>query len=292
LREQIQERALLFTADKIDEQAIADSSKELVTNLAKLSIKYPNQPVYHVLLARMYADEGQFDKAIPYYLRATTLLPEDGLILAEYAQILFLAEGNSMTAQIKDLALRSLQLTPQNQTGLSLAGIASFQDGEFQRAIDFWTHALALLPAGSPSGEALRTGIESARERLGSMPGQDQAAPSISLKLNVALGEGVDVPPDTTVFVYARTWQGSPMPLAISRLKVSDLPLQVELTEAMAMSPAMSLATVEQVEVVARVSISGSPTAAAGDYQAALGPVAVREQQDPIDLAITTMIAE
>ncbi len=292
LRQQLEARSELFTSGKGDLPAFKAATDEVIASMTELSLKYPDKPVYPVLLARLYADEGSFNKAIPYYLKATALLPEDGLILAEYAQILFLAAGNEMSEQIQQLAQSALQLTPQNQTALGLAGIASFQDGEYQRAIDYWTHAIALLPQDSPSGEALRTGIESARERLAKRPDQEQPAPGVVLKVKVSLGPEVKVPEDATVFVYARTWQGSPMPLAISRLRVADLPVEVELTEAMAMAPTMSLTSVDKVEVVARVSLSGAPTAAPGDFEATAGPIEARTQQTPIDLPITTVIAE
>lgn len=291
LRRQLEARSDLVTSGKGDAQAVKAATGEIIVTMTELSEKHPDKPVYHVLLARLYADEGSFTKAIPHYLKATELLPEDGLILAEYAQILFLAAGNEMSEQIQQLAQAALQLTPQNQTALGLAGIASFQDGEYQRAIDYWTHAIALLPQDSPSGQALRTGIESARERLGKVRDQEPVDPGIVLTVNVALGEEVKVPDDATVFIYARAWQGAPMPLAISRLRVADLPVKVELTEAMAMSPTMSLTSVAQVEVVARVSLSGAPAAAPGDFEATAGPIEARTQEKPIDLTITTVIA-
>lgn len=64
------------------------------------------------------------------------------------------------------------------------------------------------------------------------------------------------------------------MPLAIARIKVKDLPAEIELSEAMAMAPGMSIATFPQLELVARVSASGQAIPQAGDWQSTLGPVA------------------
>jgi len=91
---------------------------------------------------------------------------------------------------------------------------------------------------------------------------------------------------DQVVFVYARAWQGSPMPLAIARIKVKDLPTTIQLDETMAMSPAASLATATDIEVVARVSPSGSAKAEVGDWLAKHGPVSMKSVPDHIELEI------
>ena len=293
LRTLLEQRSALVTAGEVDGEQLNRMTRQVIRTAEDLAESRPDNPAYPVLLARLHADQGNLEKAIPWYVRATVLLPEHGDILAEYAQVLFFAAGNQMSEQIRELTFRALELSPRNQTALSLAGIATFHQGEYQRAIDYWNRALAELPRGAPSGEALRSGIVAARERLGvaSTPSAEPVE-GASLRLQVSLGENVEVPGDTTVFVYAREWQGAPMPLAIAKLQVSDLPREIVLTEAMAMTPAMSLATVPQVEVVARVSMTGAPTPSPGDYQATKGPIEVGKQEKPVVLPIITRITE
>jgi cytochrome c-type biogenesis protein CcmH len=60
--------------------------------------------------------------------------------------------------------------------------------------------------------------------------------------------------------------QGPPMPLAVKRLQLQDLPISVSLSDADAMMPAMTLSSFDQVIVGARVSVSGNPVAQAGDF--------------------------
>lgn len=88
------------------------------------------------------------------------------------------------------------------------------------------------------------------------------------------------------MFVYARAWQGAKMPLAIAKIKVSELPKRIVLTEAMAMTPAMSLGSVDQVEVVARISQDGTATAKAGDWQGSIGPVDVVKSSADLSVVI------
>ena len=291
LKRLLEERAAIVQEQGAS-QAAYDATDRVLSAMASLAEKQPDNPLYPVLIARLKTDQGQYAQAVPYYLKATVLLPEDGALLAEYAQVLFFAAGNTMTDQVRELAGHALQLAPMNQTALSLAGIASFQGEEYQRAIDYWQRALALLPEGTPSRQPLETGITAARQRLGSdHRAQEGADTQRSLVIDVPAPEA-NLPGNTVVFVYARAWQGSPMPLAIRKLQVADLPARVVLTEAMAMAPQASLATANQVEVVARISLAGTPVPAAGDWQASVGPETVEKGVNEVTLGAFSQIEQ
>jgi cytochrome c-type biogenesis protein CcmH len=80
--------------------------------------------------------------------------------------------------------------------------------------------------------------------------------------------------PDDTVFIFARAVEGPPMPLAVQRVKVRELPVAFALDDSMAMAPGMNLSAHPRVVVVARVSRSGSPAAQPGDLQGSSAAVA------------------
>jgi cytochrome c-type biogenesis protein CcmH len=80
--------------------------------------------------------------------------------------------------------------------------------------------------------------------------------------------------PDDTVFVFARAAQGPPMPLAVKRATVRELPLAFALDDSMAMAPNLQISGFPRVVVTARVSKSGSATPQPGDLQGASVPVA------------------
>ncbi|KPA96079.1 c-type cytochrome biogenesis protein CcmI/CycH, partial [Pseudomonas asplenii] len=58
-----------------------------------------------------------------------------------------------------------------------------------------------------------------------------------------------------------RATQGPPAPLAAKRLTVADLPATVELGDADAMMPQLKLSNFPEVQLVARISRAGQPTA-------------------------------
>ena len=94
-----------------------------------------------------------------------------------------------------------------------------------------------------------------------------QAAPaSITVSINLDANLRSQVAPSDAVFVYARAMQGPPMPLAVKKLTVGDLPASISLSDSDAMMPTMKLSSFEQVVVGARVSKSGNPVAQAGDF--------------------------
>jgi len=68
-----------------------------------------------------------------------------------------------------------------------------------------------------------------------------------------------------TLFIYARAQHGPRMPLALVKMTAADLPVTVILDDSVAMVPNMTLSSVKQVEIVARISKSGQAIMRSGD---------------------------
>lgn len=243
-------------------------------------------------LARLYMELGQYADATMAYLEVVNREPEAGLVVAEMAQALFLASNNQMTPEVRRVTQRALALVPDNGTALGLAGIAAFERQDYQAAITHWQKAMAQGRPGSPGYQALAGGVARAQAALaeagGSEPvSQDTTLPSITI--DVALADGVPAA-GQTLFVYARAWQGAKMPLAIQRLSADQLPITVVLNDSMAMMAGTSLADAGQLEVVARLSATGSPAPQPGDWQAAKGPISLAEGSVKLALTIDKQV--
>ena len=76
------------------------------------------------------------------------------------------------------------------------------------------------------------------------------------------------------VFVYARAGEGD-SPVAAMCASASQLPLNFELDDSMAMNPGNTLSQHKEVMLVARVSRFGSPMAQSGDFEGSLPNVKV-----------------
>ena len=120
-----------------------------------------------------------------------------------------------------------------------------------------------------------------------SATGNSAAKAGASLKVTVSLSPAVakQAAPNDVVFIFARAVHGPRMPLAIVRKQVKDLPTTVVLDDSQAMNPQMSLSSVPEVIVVARVSKSGMATAQAGDMEGVSEPVKSGTQAIAISIA-------
>jgi cytochrome c-type biogenesis protein CcmH len=112
---------------------------------------------------------------------------------------------------------------------------------------------------------------------------------SRSLKVSVSLDDNLkqQVSSENAVFIYAKATSGPPMPLAVKRLTVSDLPVTVELSDADAMIPTMMLSSFEEIIIGARVSKSGNPVAQPGDLYIETGSVDSSVFTDGVTLSIS-----
>lgn len=142
----------------------------------------------------------------------------------------------------------------------------------------------AAMPAGTGPDAGVPGADAAAVPALGAAP--RQLAPGIAASAaEDGAGAGIDVRvrldpavaaaanPDDTVFVFARAVSGPRMPLAIVRTNVAALPLTVRLDDTTAMAPGMRLSVFDEVEVIARVSRTGSAMPASGDLQGQAGPL-------------------
>ena len=246
------------------------------------------------LLARTYAEQERFADAVKVYSKLTQLIPNDAQLWADFADALAMTNGQSLVGHPTLLLNKALALNPKNPKALALAGSAAMGRGEFAAAIKYWDDLLKLLPENSDDAKMINNGIQQARAALaqgkGGMPpaamannaqtaGASESMPAASAKEaisgTVTLTEAMKshASPDDTVFILARAAEGPPMPLAVMRKQVRDLPLQFTLDDSMAMAPQMRISGFDKVMVVARISKSGQPMPQSGDVQGMSQPV-------------------
>ncbi len=99
------------------------------------------------------------------------------------------------------------------------------------------------------------------------------AAPSgvsVSGRVTLSAALKAKTSPEDSVFIFAKAASGPPMPLAVLRAKVSDLPMNFRLDESMAMMPGLKLGNFPAIVVGARISKSGNAIPASGDLQGTL----------------------
>ena len=296
-----------------------DMDKAIAGLAARLKEK-PDDAQGWALLGRAYQATGRSQESLDALRHAHELAKDDSAVTVEYAQALaVVASGHRIDGEARALLDGVLAKEPDNQRALWLVGIGEYQAGRYDAAIARWNALLPLLEAGSEVADSVKRQIAEAQAKrdgkdggAAPMTGRNNsiaasAAPTtaapresdftaaagaaaadapklvVQVSLDPKLADRLD--PDAVLFVFARAASGPPMPLAIRRLKASQLPLTVTLDESMGMLPDMKLSTFPQVVVGARVSKSGDAMPQSGDLQTLSAPIDTR-RREPLALTI------
>jgi cytochrome c-type biogenesis protein CcmH len=238
------------------------------------------------MLGRVQMGKQQVDSAVNAFRRSDALMPDEPGILFALADALALQNNGSMHGEPEALVLRGLQLAPRFPNGLWLAGLAAEQRQDFPAAHRYWSMLLPMIVDDAAATEEVRSLLASLEQRD---PGLAKAAGGerqLTLRIDISEELRARASAENVVFVYARASQGPPMPLAVRRLQLRDLPLTLSLDDADAMMPSMKLSSFDQVTVGARVSFSGNPVAQSGDFYTELDSVDSANPPEKINLTI------
>lgn len=253
-------------------QQLPDAAQieSMVARLAAKLREHPEDADGWKLLGRSYMGMGRYREAVEAYAKAAARTPRDPQLLADFADALAMARGQSLQGEPEKLVQRALEIDPKNLKALALAGTAAYERSEYAKAADLWSRMLPLVPAGSEDAQAIGANVDEARKLAGI------GAPQGGVRGTVRLAPELraQVKPDDALFVFARAAEGPPMPLAVVRGRVADLPLEFRLDDAMAMAQGLKISAYPKVVVSARISKRGTAKPQPGDLQGASGPIA------------------
>ncbi|MGY1409474.1 tetratricopeptide repeat protein [Luteimonas sp. A611] len=282
----------------------APTMEEAIAELEAALQRDPAQPEGWRLLARAYAAQGQQVKARDAFMSALEQITDDPDLLIEAAQARAqAAPGNQFDDEALAQLRRALALDPANQRAQWFIGVVQRQRGEDAAAVATWESLLPALDAETAA--ALRTQINEARAVAG-MPALPAATPAtaptssvvpdgataatagavrVRVSLDPDFAARVRLRGDATVFVIARAAGGPPMPVAVERHSLQDLPLDIVLDDADSLMPTSKLSSLTEIELVARISATGSANRAEGDLESAAATVKLPADA-PVDLVI------
>lgn len=268
---------------------LAEAAQQLQESLARK----PNDAQGWALLAQAYSALDQPEQTLDALNHLLQLKPDDPDATVAWVE----AKAATSSTHLIDDASRArlqhaLQIDPTHQRALWLLGISDFQRKDYAGAATQWKTLLPLLPPGSKIAATVQQELAEAQARAGgaqetvpaathpaSTPASSSATAigaSVALNVTVQLDPklATKVRPGDIVFVFARAVNGPPMPLAVARLKASDLPAKVTLSDAMAMTPKLQLSNFAKVAIAARISKTGNAMPQAGDLESAAVEVA------------------
>ena len=225
-----------------------------------------------MLLAKSYVGIKLYADALIAYEHAVKLIPNDPQLLADYADALAVVNGYNLKGKPQELLDQALKINPHHLKSLTLAGTAAFDRKDYKQAIVLWERLEKDLPADSKMLPEVKAALKEVYVLSGGKVSATNAKDvsvftgiSGSVRIAPALASKLD--PATTVFIFARPAHGSPIPLAIVRTSVKDLPYNYHLDDSSAITPDHKLSQASDVVLVARVSKSGDARAKTGDLQ-------------------------
>ena len=269
--------------------AAAPGMDDAINALAERLAANPDNPEGWQMLGRSYMSIGNYTGAVEAFEKAVELeSAQKPQALVSLGEALLASTGSEIDGRVASLFENALALDPNNPQALFYGGIGAFNRGDTALAADRWERLLSLNPPAEIQGILQQRIAEWRGEAPPLMPAPevpaqepDEAPAETVVDVSPgALSEGAVVrarislsaeavatlPAEATVFLIARDPAVPVPPIAATRRRLTDLPAYVELGDRESMVPGRELSKFPEFELIARVSLSGQPSAQPGDW--------------------------
>lgn len=262
--------------------AAADASGELpdmdaaVTSLRKRLEANPDDVEGWKMLGRTQMAMQDFAGGVDTYEHVMAMEEgKDAQTLVDLAVALLNRDGTQIEGRAEGLLDSALVLDPNNPAARFYVGLAASNRGDTDKAAEHWEILLGLNPPENIRGILEQRLAEWRGEAMPAQPTMSQPAageesvPSdavVSARVSLSAEAMAAITSDATVFVIARDPSAPVPPIAVSRHRVSELPAVISLADTQSMVEGRNLSGFAEIELLARVSLSGGPAATSGDW--------------------------
>ena len=263
-----------------DASAIAAANADQLSVINQLAEKMQDNPDDvdgWLLLGRSYLTLQQYPDARMAFLQAWQRTPSpDNSLKLGLAMSMIHSDPATISGEGGQLVEEVLASDPGNQQGLWYGGLVAAERGRLDLARSRWAALLASNPPAEIA-EVLQAQIAGLDSAVGVQPaptvagqtagGSQSADAGPVIRLRLSLGDAFvaeDFGPSARLFIFARAQAGGP-PLAVVPASVADLPGEFTLSDANVMIQGNKLSNFNEIQLVARISRSGSPTQQSGD---------------------------
>jgi cytochrome c-type biogenesis protein CcmH len=252
------------------------------------------------MLGRSYMAMGNHAGAVAAFERVVELEDaQNAQGLVDLGEAMLAQSGQVMTPKTLSLFENALALEPNNPAALFWSGLGAANRGDTKLAIDRWERLLGTNPPpeirdiiaqriAEWKGET--PPVTAAPAAVSTPPPAAEPGPGAVVSATIALSAAAaaSLPAEAVVFVIARDPAAPVPPIAVARRQLSELPAVVELGDRESMVPGRELSGFPEFELIARVSLSGTPASRPGDW---FGSAIVRPSENgAISLAIDTQV--
>lgn len=251
-----------------------------------------------MLLARTLKTTQRFPEALAALETAQRIAPENPRVMVELAEAqIFVSPNGDISADISALLQRALELDPSQQKALWLLGIAAAQAGDYAFAISYWESLLEQVEPGSAIAQSVQSQINQAKTELGMEVEEvpvaaetEGAWQGIRLTVSSDTGAAGMIPTGGVLYVMIRT-AGMAMgpPIGVRRIIDPLLPLDITISDADSMLKERQISAETEIQLQARISLTGSPSAKPGDWQSTPMVIAM-DSNSPVELVIDQQV--
>ena len=250
------------------------------------------------MLGRSYMTVGNYAGAVQAFEKAVELESAgNAQSLVSLGEALLAESGAGISGRIAALFENALAVDPNNPQGLFYGGIGAFNRNDIDLAADRWEQLLELNPPAEIQGIleqriAEWRGVEAVQVTPDQTDNQAElvAEPDAVVTARVSLTDAAAaaLPAEATIFIIARDPSQPGPPIAVTRRSLSELPVSIGLGDRESMVAGRSLSSFAEFELLARVSLSGQPTAQPGDWYGS--QIVVPAENNVIELPINEQV--
>lgn len=250
---------------------------EVIVSLQERLKANPEDVAGWKMLGRTQMTLQNFAGAADAYERAMALEEgKDAQTMVDLAVVILNRDGTAIEGRPASLLDSALALDPNNPAALFYTGLAAANRGDKDTATERWQILLGLNPPENIRGileqrlaEWRGEGMPASQPVMPQPAASDAAVPDdavITVSVSMSEAAMAAITADVSVFVIARDPAAPSPPIAVSRHRVSELPATISLTDAQSMVAGRDLSKFAEIELLARVSLSGGPAAKSGDW--------------------------
>lgn len=225
---------------------------QLLAKLESNLVKNPNNVVAWNMLARSYFAMNNIAKSIAAYKKSYAIDANNEETLLGYASALAASQENQFIGKPVELITKALKINPNNIQALWLAGFVAYQQGKYDMAQTTWKHAYSLAEDNSPEKEILAKYLADIQKLKNEK--NEKSDIHINITLDIDKEYKNKIAKTDTIFVYVKNANGSPMPLAVKRYNIDNIPNKITLTDDDSMMPTNKISQVNEVIITVRIS--------------------------------------
>lgn len=303
-----------FDREKLNEYDVST----FVRVLQDFQNQYPEKITGWLMLANIFLENGMVEPAYVAAKKAYFLAPIDQKPIVQFAEIMIAKNNGVLTPDSEKLMDQYLE-QEAHPALLGLKADAAYRGGQYQVALEAWQQLYDLSndieqladveSISAASQEKIAAGrqflmqkIELAKTQLNANLSEDFYI-KVLVKMDDALKSNLShfmtdgQAGGATLFVILKDAAGSRMPLAVKKIELDTVtaaafPIELVLSQQDAMIESVKFETIEQFQLIARLSKSGQAIKSMGDWEGRLSNVKLSgadRVSAPLQLMIDTV---